>query len=142
MARPSGFPPPVADDAPRGSQVETSDAVVNDGNSNQAPIDMTGTRRAPRFNIAEGTEIQIDGEMVTLVNLSLVGAQVCSPVALKPKQRVSVVFADEGEFMHVRSVVASVSVKTANGTTRYLTGIEFLDADQLAMQRLIDRKRK
>ena len=114
---------------------------MNDGNS-QAPIDMTGTRRAPRFNIAEGTEVQIDGETATLVNLSLVGAQVCSPVALKPKQRVSVVFADEGESMHVRSVVASVSVKKANGTTRYLTGIEFLDADQLAMQRLIDSKRK
>ena len=141
MPRPSEFLRPVADDAPRDSQVETSGAVVNDGNS-QAPIDMTGTRRAPRFNIADGTEVQIDGEMVTLVNLSLVGAQVSLTVALKPKQRVSVVFADEGESMHVRSVVASVSVNSTNGTTRYLVGIEFLDADQLAMQRLIDRKRK
>ncbi len=141
MPRPSGLPRVVEDDAPPGSQVETSGAGVNDGNS-QAPIDMTGTRRAPRFKIAEGTEAQIDGEMVSIVNLSLVGAQVCSLVALKPKQRVSVVFADEGESMHVRSVVASVSVKSADGITRYLTGIEFLDADQLAMQRLIDRKRK
>ena len=141
MPRSSESPRPVADDAPRGSQVETSGAVVNDGNS-QAPIDMTGTRRAPRFIVAEGTEVQIDGEVVTLMNLSVVGAQVCSRVALKPKQRISVVFADQGESMHVRSVVASVSVDSTHGTTRYLAGIEFLDADQLAIQRLIDSKRK
>jgi hypothetical protein len=42
----------------------------------------------------------------------------------------------------VRSVIASVSGEIANGTTRYLAGIEFLEADQSAMQRLIDRKRK
>ena len=141
LPRSGQVPRVVGDDAPRGSQAEMRGAVVNGGNS-PASIDMTGTRRAPRFKIVEGTEVQIDGEMATLVNLSLVGAQVCSVVALTPKQRVSVVFADGGRSMRVRSVVASVSVEIVDGTTRYRAGIEFLDVDQSAVQRLIDRKRK
>jgi hypothetical protein len=106
--------------------------------SGQAPIDMTGTRRAPRFRIAEGTQVQIDGRMAALVNLSVVGGLVCSLVAFKPKQRVSVVFADGGQSMQVRSIVASVAAEKANGTNRYLVGIEFLDADQAAVQLFID----
>lgn len=141
MPRSRQVPRLATDDAPRGSQAEMRAAVVNDDNS-QAAIDMTGTRRAPRFNIVKGTEVQIDGEMVTLVNLSLVGAQVRSIAALTPKQRVSVVFADGRQSMRVHSVIASVSVEIANGTTRYLAGIEFLDADQSAVQRLIDSNRK
>ena len=131
----------VGDAAPRGRQAEMRGAVMNGGNS-QTSIDMTGTRRAPRFNIADGTEVQIDGETAALVNLSLVGAQVCSVVELRPKQCVSVVFGGGEESMHLRSVVASVSVEIANGITRYRTGIEFLDVDQAAVQRLIDVKRK
>jgi hypothetical protein len=141
ISRPGELRRPAANETPREDQVDTSAALVNEA-TRQAPIDMTGTRRAPRYKVAEGTEVQIDGEMATLVNLSLVGAYVSSRVALKQKQRISVVFADQGESIHVRSVVASVSTNSADGTTRYLAGIEFLDADQLAMQRLIDRKRK
>ena len=122
VPRPTEFPRPVSEDA--------------------APLDMTGTRRAPRFSIVEGARVQIDDEMMTLVNLSIVGAQVRSEVALKPRQRVRVVFTDGGQSFRVRSVIASVSVEVASGTTRYLAGIEFLDADQSAMQRLIDSKRK
>jgi hypothetical protein len=141
VARPSEFPRRVADDAPRGGQAEMRGAVVN-GSNGPTPIDMTGMRRAPRFKIVEGTEVQIDGEAGTLVNLSVVGAQVCSVVALTPKQRVSVVFDDGGQSMCVHSVVASVSAQIADGSTRYLAGIEFLDVDQSALQRLIDSKKK
>jgi PilZ domain len=90
----------------------------------------------------EGTEVQIYGHMATLVNLSVVGAQVCSLVALRPKQRVTLVFADGGQSMRVQSVIATVSVEIANGTTRYRAGVEFLDVDQSAVQRLIDSKKK
>ena len=141
MSRTSGFPRLVADAAARGSQAALDGAVVN-GADTQAPIDMTGTRRAPRFKVVDGTEVQIDGERATVVNLSVVGAQTCSAAALKPKQRVTLVFTDGGQSMRIRSVVASVSVEAADGVTRYRAGIEFLDADQSAVQKLIDSKRK
>lgn len=141
IPRPTEFPRLVSESAAPRSDAEMSSAMVNGGNS-PAPIDMTGTRRAPRFNIVEDVRVQIDDEMMTLVNLSIVGAQVRSEVALKPRQRVRVEFTDEGQPIRVRAVIASVSVEIANGTTRYLAGIEFLDADQAAMQRLIDGKRK
>jgi hypothetical protein len=141
MSRSSELPHLAADDAPRGSQPEVGGAAMN-GADNQAPIDMTGTRRAPRFKVVDGTEVQIDGETATVVNLSVVGVQACSAAALKPKQRVNLVFTDGGQSMRIRSVVASVSVEGADGVTRYRAGIEFLDADQSAVQRLIDNKRK
>jgi hypothetical protein len=140
MSRTSEFPRLVAD-APRGGQAEVDSAASN-GADTQAPIDMTGTRRAPRFKVVDGTEVQIDGETATVVNLSVVGVQACSAAALKPKQRVNLVFTDGGQSMRIRSVVASVSVEVTDGATRYRAGIEFLDADQSAVQRLIDSKRK
>src|SRR4030095_12369354 len=42
----------------------------------KAPLDQRGTRRAPRFNVVGGIEVLIDGKPATLVNLSVVGAQV------------------------------------------------------------------
>ena len=141
MSRTSEFPRLVAEDAPRGSKAEVDGAPMN-GVDTQTPIDMTGTRRAPRFKVLDGTEVQIDGETATVVNLSVVGVQACSAAALKPKQRVNLVFTDGGQSMRIRSVVASVSVEAADGVTRYRAGIEFLDADQSAVQRLIDSKRK
>jgi hypothetical protein len=141
MSRTSEFPRLAADAAPRGSQAEIDGAVVNAADA-QAPIDMTGTRRAPRFKVVDGTEVQIDGQTAAVVNLSVVGAQTCSATALKPKQRVTLVFTDGGHSMRIRSVVASVSVEAADGITRYRAGIEFLDADQSAVQKLIDSRRK
>ena len=53
-------------------------------------LDQRGTRRAPRFRMADKTLIVLDGKSGTIVDLSTVGAQVVSPGALKPNQRISV----------------------------------------------------
>ena len=55
-----------------------------------APLDQTGTRRSPRFPIVDGVEVMVDGNTATLINLSLVGAQVVSPTILKPNQRLRI----------------------------------------------------
>ena len=59
-----------------------------------APLDQRGTRRAPRFVVAKGIEVMIDGKPATLINLSVVGAQVVSPTILKPNQRVRMALQD------------------------------------------------
>jgi hypothetical protein len=74
-----------------------------------APLDQRGTRRAPRYKIGDGVEVQIDGNPASLVDLSLVGAQVISPTILKPNQRVRMLLADGPRPMRFSGAVAWAS---------------------------------
>ena len=107
-----------------------------------APLDQTGTRRAPRFSITEGVEVQVDGKPAALINLSLVGAQVLSPTILKPNQRVRFVLADKPNAVRIGSVIAWAAFELPKAGPRYRAGVEFLEADQAAVQKIIDAKRK
>ena len=107
-----------------------------------APLDQRGTRRAPRVAIVDGVEVQIDGNPASLVNLSLVGAQVVSATILKPNQRVRVTLADPAQPIRVRSAVAWASFEMPKGAPRYRAGIEFFDGDQEALARFIDANRR
>jgi hypothetical protein len=115
----------------------------DEGGPSGAPLDFKGTRRAPRFTIAEDVEVQIDGKQAVLVNLSLVGAQVLSTHALKPNQRIRFAFvADDGRSVRIRSGVVTVSMEIVRATRYYRAGIEFVDPDHAEVQRLIDSKKK
>jgi hypothetical protein len=116
--------------------VETAAPVV------AAPLDQTGTRRAPRFGIAEGFEVQVDGKPAALINLSLVGAQVVSPTILKPNQRVRFMMPDKPKPVRIGSVIAWAAFELPKAGPRYRAGVEFLDPDQAAVQKVIDEKRK
>jgi CheY-like chemotaxis protein len=121
------------------------DAQVVDGATPAvvaAPLDQTGTRRAPRFNIADGVEVQVDGKPATLINLSLVGAQVISPTILKPNQRVRFIVADTPKPLRIGSVIAWAAFELPKSGPRYRAGVEFFDADQTGVQKIIDAKRK
>jgi hypothetical protein len=107
-----------------------------------APLDQTGTRRAPRFSIADGCEVQVDGKPAALINLSLVGAQVVSPTILKPNQRVRFILADKPKAIRIGSVIAWAAFELPKAGPRYRAGVEFFDADQISVQKIIDAKRK
>jgi hypothetical protein len=107
-----------------------------------APLDQRGTRRAPRFRITDGVELQIDGNPAMIVDLSLVGAQVVSPTILKPNQRVRVSVAEGPRPARFSAAVAWASFEIPKGAPRYRAGLEFFDADQIAIARLIDAKKK
>jgi len=53
-------------------------------------LDWHGTRRAPRYRVRTGVEIQVDGNPASVVDLSAVGAQVVSGTVLRPNQKVRV----------------------------------------------------
>jgi len=99
-------------------------------------LDPTGTRRAPRFQIRPETDVKVDGNAVTLVNLSLTGAQVLSPLVLRPNQRVLVTLADAAGTVSVRATVAWASfVRPHKGAEPcYRAGVEFAHADKDALQ--------
>ena len=106
------------------------------------PLDMTGTRRAPRFSMKDGITADIDGKTASIVNISLVGAQVLSETSLKPKQRLRFTVVDKGESTRIQSVVATVAVEIIKGAPRYRAGIEFFNADSAALQKFIDRNKQ
>ena len=131
--------------APQSStQAETlsKDRTEPSGNpAAPASLDLTGTRRAPRFAIQDNVNVEIDGNAATLVNLSLVGAQILSAAIIRPNQRVRFVFTDERSAAR-RGVVASVSVELSKGVPHYRAGIEFVNGDQAAVQRIIDASKR
>jgi hypothetical protein len=112
-----------ADDAP----VATAEAT--------AQLDWHGTRRAPRFRIRKGVEIQLDGNPANLVDLSVMGAQVVSATILRPNQRVRISVPTEEFVMRFRGAVAWAKFELPRPTEapRYRAGVEFNDADAAAM---------
>lgn len=108
------------------------------------PLDQRGTRRAPRFRIADGVDVSVDGNSARLIDLSTVGAQVVSAVILKPNQRIRMSLPDAARPLRVSAAVAWASFEMPKGTPapQYRAGIEFLDADPAAVQRFIESKKK
>ena len=106
------------------------------------PLDQRGTRRAPRFKIVEGVNAQIDGNTTSLVNLSVVGAQIVSRAILKPNQRVRFTLADSAHLERRRAVVIWAAFEIPKGVGHYRVGLEFLDADQGSLARFIQANKK
>ena len=107
-----------------------------------APLDQRGTRRAPRFNIVDGVEAQIDSRTTTLVNLSVIGAQVVSPTVLKPNQRVRFTLGSTAQPIRCRAVVAWASFEIPKGASHYRAGLELSDADQASLTSFIEANKK
>jgi len=93
-------------------------------------LDQRGTRRAPRYTIAGTVDMVADGNAVTVIDVSTVGAQVVSSTILKPNQKLRVTVADEQITMRINAVVAwaSFEIPPKSGP-RYRAGIEFIDAN-------------
>jgi hypothetical protein len=104
-------------------------------------LDWHGTRRAARYRIRQGVEIQLDGNPASLVDLSVMGAQVISATILRPNQRVRVSVPTDDFVMRFRGAVAWAKFELPRPTEppRYRAGIEFNDADSAAMEEYCSR---
>ena len=98
-------------------------------------LDWHGTRRAPRIRVRGGVEIQLDGNPAAVVDVSTVGAQVLSPVILRPNQKVRVSVPNDEVVMRFRGTVAwaKFELPKASAAPVYRAGVEFLDADGKSM---------
>jgi hypothetical protein len=97
------------------------------------PLDWRGTRRAPRYRARTGLEILLDGNPVSVVDISAIGVQVLSPGMLRPDQRVRVALArDNG--LRCRATVAwarfELPRRPGDAGPHYRAGLEFLDANK------------
>jgi len=107
-----------------------------------APLDQRGTRRAPRFTIDDNVEVLVDGNPATLVNLSIMGAQVVSRSTLRPNQRLRMSLPDSTRPIRFSAGVAWAAFEMPQTGPRYRAGIEFYDADEEAVGRFIAEKKK
>ena len=107
-----------------------------------APLDQRGTRRAPRFKVVDNLEVQVDGNPATLVDLSVVGAQVVSLTTLRPNQRVRMSLPDASRPIRFGAGVAWAAFEMPKSGPRYRAGIEFYDADAEAIRLFIETNKK
>ena len=80
-------------------------------------------------------EIQLDGNPASLVDMSVMGAQVLSATILRPNQRVRISVPSDDFVMRFRGAVAWAKFELPRPTEppRYRAGVEFSDADPSAM---------
>jgi hypothetical protein len=99
-----------------------------------APLDQRGTRRAPRVKVKDAVGVVVDGNSASLIDISIIGAQLVSPTVLKPNQRVRMSLADEKGTIRFNAAVAwaSFEIPPQSGP-RYRAGIEFIDGDPDAL---------
>jgi CHASE2 domain-containing sensor protein len=104
-------------------------------------LDQRGTRRAARVKIVEGVEVLIDGSPATLIDLSVVGAQVISLTILRPNQRVRMILPDEERPIRCVAGVAWAAFEMPKSGPRYRAGIEFFDAESGNLDRFIEQNK-
>jgi hypothetical protein len=90
------------------------------------------TRRASRFQILESLNAVVENGQATLVNISILGAQVVSTPSLKPTQKVRVVLPDVDETLRLTAHVAWATFEQPQpgAAPHYRAGMEFTDAAQ------------
>jgi hypothetical protein len=108
------------------------------------PADWHGTRRAQRFRVKSGVELQLDGTAAAVVDVSIVGAQVLSPTILRPNQKVRVSIAGEDAAIRFRGTIAWARFELPRlpASPRYRAGVEFIDADTAAVEDFCSRNRE
>jgi PilZ domain len=92
-----------------------------------APALDSGTRRAPRIKIREKVTVLVDMRPATLVDLSLVGAQIIATSSLKLDQRTEVAFSDSVEKIKCAATVIWATFDMSTGTPRFRAGLDFID---------------
>jgi hypothetical protein len=100
------------------------------------PLDVRGTRQAPRTTMRDGLDIVVDGAAVRLVNLSVIGAQVVSAGVLKPNQKVRVSLVDESGSIRTSAIIVWASYelpRAGQPRAQYRAGLAFLDANAAAV---------
>jgi hypothetical protein len=108
-------------------------------------LDWHGTRRAPRFRVRTGVELQLDGNPAAVIDLSTVGAQVISPTVLRPNQKVRINLPNDDFMLRFRGAIAwaKFELPTPPVTApQYRAGIEFVDGDAKAIDSIISKTRQ
>ncbi len=94
--------------------------------------DSCGTREGHRVTMRPGVEVRLNGEVVTLIDVSPSGAQVLVSTLLRLNQRVRLRLADDQVALRIAASVewATFEPSRGNGTAQYRAGLRLIDVDQ------------
>ena len=135
---------PHPSDAGVETEVETGGTHVATEEAPKA-LDWHGTRRAPRFRVRSGVELQLDGNPASIVDLSTIGAQVISPTVLRPNQKVRINLPNDDFMLRFRGAIAWAKFELPTATAaapQYRAGVEFVDADAKTIDSVIAKNRQ
>jgi hypothetical protein len=141
VVKPSAVPAPAAQPVGAGGTQASSGVATEDA---PRPLDWHGTRRAPRFRVRKGVELQLDGNPASVVDLSTVGAQVISPTVLRPNQKVRITVPNDEFVLRFRGAIAWAKFELPKApvtSPQYRAGVEFVDGDATAIDKVIERNR-
>jgi hypothetical protein len=148
VVKPSASSPSAApsgqSDGGTATEAESSGVPVA---TEEAPrsLDWHGTRRAPRFRLRTGIELQLDGNPASVIDLSTVGAQVISSTVLRPNQKVRINLPNDDFTLRFRGAIAWAKFelpKPPVTAPQYRAGIEFVDGDAKAIDSVIAKTRQ
>lgn len=100
------------------------------------PLDP-GTRRAPRFPIAEAAPAAVDDSPARLVDLSVLGVQLIRQDELRPRQTVSVALGSGASALVLAGTVVWARQELSRKGPSYRAGIEFSEPDRDAVDAFI-----
>lgn len=102
---------------------------------------VPNTRRAPRFRIEGSIEATVEAGRANLVDMSVLGAQIVSLPALRPRQKIKIGLPDTDDVLNVIAQVAWSTFERPELTAEphYRAGVEFAGA---AQQLLEDYRRR
>lgn len=145
VVKPSAVSAPPAGQPAASAPGTASQASGSPAATADAPrLDFTGTRRAPRFRVRAGVELQLDGNPAAVIDLSTVGAQVISPTVLRPNQKVRIIIPNDDLQMRFRGAIAWAKFELPKAPIKapqYRAGVEFTDADAKAIDDFTGRNK-
>ncbi len=94
------------------------------------------TRRAPRFLVKDPIDVSVESGTATLIDISVLGAQLVSTPVLRPGQKINIGLPDTAETLNVIAHVAWSTYEKIRKEQdpQYRVGLEFTDAGQLALE--------
>jgi len=103
--------------------------------------EIVSTRRAPRFLVRNPIEVMVESEHASLIDMSVLGAQIVSVPVLRPKQKIKVDLTDENKTLSVVAHVAWSMFEKAptQAEPHYRVGLEFTGAAQQALEKYRQR---
>lgn len=113
-------------------------AQTDDGD--REPVEYSPARQASRLKMQEGIEVTLDGSASSLIDMSSIGAQVLSPLALRPNRVVKMTLRGETALAcKVRVMWARFEQPQGAAAAQYRVGVKFTDLEPKAVDAFMAR---
>jgi hypothetical protein len=121
---------------PSAPAIVTASAPLASAPVTASHIAAVSTRRAPRFLVRDPLDVVVENGSASLIDISILGAQVVSGPVLRPNQKIKLALPDTRDMLHVMAHVAWSTFEKPKIITDpyYRAGIEFTGAAQEALE--------